>query len=460
MTLQFQNVSIPFTQGLDTKTDEKLVVPGKLTDLENGVFTEGGKIRKRFGHQTLGNRNLLTDESISEGNGLAVLDDEMILFGEDKLYTYSLNNDAWINKGSMASIKATSDKILDNTHEQTESDYAFNNGVEVFAWVDTRGGIRATVLDEETGAPYQSDVEITASATADRPRVIASSNWIFVFYRDGTDLKFRRLVVSIPQTFVAEVIIQADMNVANPNFEAIQVGNNLVIAYHNTAAGINLFFFISATGAIGTAAGGFADQITVAESAANCIGMYLLDDTTIEVAYHNTTSGVRVFARDLAFAVVFAPTTLDSDIGNNYINITGIKTAALTVTWWYELDDSVVKNQRIKFNTIDTSAVTGTTAVFLRSVGLATLAFVNNTKNYLVVTHDSTLQSTYFLVSETGAICGRLQPFQGGGHRESPRLSGVWLTDTNKFTFSTMLKGRVRSESQTIFSLKGVGRVN
>ena len=38
MALNKQMVSIDFTGGIDTKTDDKLVKPAKLAVLENGVF--------------------------------------------------------------------------------------------------------------------------------------------------------------------------------------------------------------------------------------------------------------------------------------------------------------------------------------------------------------------------------------------------------------------------------------
>lgn len=52
MPLKWQNIRVPFGQGIDTKTDPKQVIPGKLLTLENGVFHETGAIRKRNGFET------------------------------------------------------------------------------------------------------------------------------------------------------------------------------------------------------------------------------------------------------------------------------------------------------------------------------------------------------------------------------------------------------------------------
>jgi hypothetical protein len=45
---------MPLAQGVDTKTDEKQVVAGKLLELENGVFTKLKAIQKRNGYRALG----------------------------------------------------------------------------------------------------------------------------------------------------------------------------------------------------------------------------------------------------------------------------------------------------------------------------------------------------------------------------------------------------------------------
>jgi hypothetical protein len=53
MSLDFQKIPIVFGQGLDTKTDRKMVLPGKLIQLENGVFKNAQSISKRYGYDML-----------------------------------------------------------------------------------------------------------------------------------------------------------------------------------------------------------------------------------------------------------------------------------------------------------------------------------------------------------------------------------------------------------------------
>lgn len=54
MPLSKQIIPIVFSQGVDTKTDKKSVVPGKLIALENGRFVSRNKIQTRNGFEALG----------------------------------------------------------------------------------------------------------------------------------------------------------------------------------------------------------------------------------------------------------------------------------------------------------------------------------------------------------------------------------------------------------------------
>lgn len=48
-----QNVTVPFAQGLDLKSDDFQLPPGKLSILENATFSKLGAISKRTGHDTV-----------------------------------------------------------------------------------------------------------------------------------------------------------------------------------------------------------------------------------------------------------------------------------------------------------------------------------------------------------------------------------------------------------------------
>lgn len=460
MPLDFQNVSIPFNGGIDSKTDEKFVVPGKLTDLQNGVFTNQGKIRKRYGWSTKGNTDSSTGLRLSSAKGLATFKPELLEFSSNKLYSYSSKNDYWINKGDLVSYKSTRKKIMDNTYAQTQQDMAYSSGVSLYAWKDSRGGIRYSVYDEVSGAPYVTDVEL--SSTGARPRCYAILGFIFVFYHESSNLRYRRMSVTSPTAIDAAVTLKSDLSGTAPHFDVSNLGNNLVVTYNdnNATNRIHVLYLIPTTGAIGTLAGGLGDEQTIAEEGRNCLSIYVLDNLYIFIATHNNTSGVRCLARNQSLTQLFAPTTLDSDVANNYVNICGIKSATNTVKWWYEQDQAANINTLVKYNTITTAAAVGTTTNFLRSVGLAFEPFFDSgNRIYLGVVHESTLQSTYFIVQENGTLVGRIHPAQAGGLTAIPRLPRCQSIGTDIFSIATLLKGRLRIESSVFFNVTGVSSI-
>ena len=64
-------VPVDLSGSLDTKTDPKLVLPSKLTALENGVFTVGSTITKRQGYSKLSTAVAGSATNITSGDALA-----------------------------------------------------------------------------------------------------------------------------------------------------------------------------------------------------------------------------------------------------------------------------------------------------------------------------------------------------------------------------------------------------
>ena len=88
MPLQKALVPIDLSGSLDTKTDEKLVLSSKLVELENAVFTKGKSVEKRFGYSALGTE-LVDGSTLPTGEALTSLEDELLVFGSNKLYSYA-----------------------------------------------------------------------------------------------------------------------------------------------------------------------------------------------------------------------------------------------------------------------------------------------------------------------------------------------------------------------------------
>ena len=73
MALAKNKVNISFAQGVDTKTDPKQVIPGKLLTLENAVFQKTNALIKRNGYTAL------TTTGLTDGIGLSTFKDQLFM---------------------------------------------------------------------------------------------------------------------------------------------------------------------------------------------------------------------------------------------------------------------------------------------------------------------------------------------------------------------------------------------
>lgn len=124
MPLDKQEIRVPFGGGVDTKTDRKQVVPGKLLELKNGTFQETGQIKKReafetpYSDQTVG-WDAHNRDTIEEGSAIYRRGQELVITArqtnidtgltshEDGWYMYSRDGvtDEWKNIGTRQPLR-------------------------------------------------------------------------------------------------------------------------------------------------------------------------------------------------------------------------------------------------------------------------------------------------------------------------------------------------------------------
>jgi hypothetical protein len=457
--LEKQSITVTFNKGVDTKTDSKLVVPGSLLGLENGVFKKLGSISKRFGFDRLSNQTTELVEIPDPESG-ASFNDEALIFGAQKVYSYSENSEKWIDKGDAVSVIVNTNQVIKNTASQTISDSAVIDGIGIYAWEDSRGGVRASVFDEQTQTPILSDYSIDASAS--RPRCLGFNGFLFLFYYKSGSLYCRRLSPSAPNTFETAATISSTVNTVSPTYDVTTLNTNRMIYAHNvqgsTAIKVGLLINTPAADPVVSTA-------TIADAATNCLTLVVASGSRIHVAYHNGTNGTRCAILNKGLASLHAPFTLDATTAPVTSNITGyaIRNSS-SVRWFYEVSAAATYNRYIKVQTNDSTGTAGTSAVLLRSVGLASKAFVyyndadTSDRAYFACVHESTLQSTYFVARLDGLIIAKIQPGLAYGLTSRPILANVNQVDTAKFSFSIQNKTRLISENSELLSLTGVAK--
>jgi hypothetical protein len=450
--LQTVNVPISFAGGLDTKTDEKLVVPGKLTLLENGVFTKGGQIQKRNGYEALGASILGRTTSLTTGQALQTYDQELLTISENHVYSRSTSNDALVDKGSAFSVIVENDTIVRNAYQQSRVDSARVGNVAVYAWQDSRGGVRATVIDTETGSQFQSDVQLNASATD--PRCCVINQFIYVFYADGANLRARKLDPQAPTSFATAVLIGNDLISGTPYYDVVPHGLKAVVAYHVTNA-IKLKYILQ-DGSVGTTTVGLPNAVSIAENPSNSLTLWVEPTTfNIFVAWQNAVNGIRYAVRAPDFTQVLAPTTINA-AAVTVNRLTGVCTSTTQARVFFEVNSTNPYDHNIGAATVATNGTVGSTTVIKRSVGLASKAFFYNDEVYLNVVFDSTLQANYFTLNTDGTIVAKLLPGQAGGLVGGNNLPQVVAVSEASFSFAGQVKTKFVSEGNTSYTLKGV----
>lgn len=461
--LNKQNIAINFGNGVDTKTDPKLVQAGKLLQLENGVFRKYGRIDKRNGYLLLSNETL-TQDTLVGGSGLAIFKDELLQYNKQQVYSFSKGSQKWIDKGPAVSALVRSKQIINNTYQQTQVDSAVNNGVGVYAWLDSRGGIRASLYDEETGTTLLDDVELDGAAS--RVRCISFGSYLYVFYYKSGSLLVRRASPLNPTVFDAAVTVSTDINTTNPHYDisTVTMVRMFVVLNRQSTPGVQAVFLDQNATVLG---GALAPATLTVEPATNCLSISPGALLSYFVAYHNGTNGVRALVSNSGANVLAGPVTVDPITSPSVVNVTGCLIAGgSTVQLFYEVFDAVSYNHYVKKNTVAQNGTVGSPETLLRSVGLWSKAFSYVASGettghvYVGVTYQSELQATYFIAREDGLICGKMQQNVGSGLTLIPILQNVSQPVTGLFQYALLNKTRLFSENATLFSQLGVAKTS
>jgi len=457
MTLSKQIIPVNFGGGVDTKTDPKLVQPGKLLTLENGMFLKGGRLSKRYGYKLLADQTL-AQTAVPAGKRTATFKNELLKYTNNRLYSLSSNSGRWIDKGEWTSAIIETNDILKNTASQTNVDVAVgSNGTSIYAFEDSRGGIRASIYDETTHTAMLSDVSV--STTGVHPRCLAFGGYLYVFYYEGGNLKGNRINPVTPMAFEPTVTISKTVNTTSKLIDvAVQTPHRIVYVHDVEGASQVKVGLID----INLAADTIISTTSVNEAASNALTVFMGYQSRVFIAYHNATNGVRSTILNLGLSQLVAPTTLDSITSPIVCNITGYANAQNTgATFFYEVFNSVSYYHYVKTNTFTNAGVAGTASVLMRHSGLASKAFKYNfsgdttDSGYVTLVQDSALQSTYFVVKNTGLIVAKIAPSLAGGIVTN--LSGVWpAVSLGKFQMAISTKSELFSENATLFTRAGI----
>ena len=437
MAIQYQVIPVQFSGGLDQKSPEQLVVPGKFLVLENCVRRKLGRIEKRYGFTELSS-NIVGGSTLGSGAVLAKLNSDVLQVNENKIYSYTPSSDQWIDRGFISALTTETSPIIRNSDTQAMPDICSYSGLVATVWEDSRTseGVKVSIFDEETGASILTDYVV--SATGSRPKVIGIQNQFVITYIVGTSLNCKIVSTATPTTLGSEIVIDAGA-VASCYDIAAWSSNYAVLAFRSSATEIELCYLTSA-GAKGSAANALPPAATITYAAGDVLTIARSPDEDYIYIAATTTAGTNT---DFwAFrASLLANDTISVSTTNATNATIGARTSGAIDVYTEFADTSNPYLSYVNKTVLNYDGTTLTTttaeATFKKSVGLASKAFVSDVFSYVLTTFESALQSTFFIIRSDGFISSRNFAGLGGGLTRNtagtfksglPRVTGSFIT--------------------------------
>lgn len=431
MPLQESKVNINFAQGLDLKTDPFQVQAGKFLDLQNTIFTKGGLLQKRNGFKQL---PTLPDTS---SKYLTTFKGNLTALGES-LQALSQGNSVWLNKGNTQPVNLSVMPLARSSFNQTQGDAVVSsNGLICCALTEVDNGsnsFKYAILDQSTGQSIVPPTSIAPSGPGvvfEAPRVFALGSYFIILFSVNNggahNLQYLSININTPLSPNIAVAISSSYIPSlgtQTAYDAVVASNNyLYIVWNDSnggSHGVNSAYLssnlvLSSTQIITSTY--IADVISICADDTN------MSSPVIWVSFYDSTA-VKLYTLAVSSTLtpILALTTLTtSGVTANIATVaSGARLSILyEVVNNYGYDSSIPTNF-IKINTVTQAGSVGTSAVTIRSLGLASKAFLYVSDIYYLAAYNSNYQPTYFLMKYSGSspskVIAKLAYSNGGGY--------------------------------------------
>lgn len=421
MALNKQSVPINFSQGVETKSDDKQVQPGKFLALNNTVFNKGGLLQKRNGYGAL---TALPD---ADSTFLTTFNDNLTSIGST-LQAFSTGSNSWVSKGPTKSVRMSTLPLIRSNTNQTQSDIAIAaNGIICTVYTDNvpSGGsttpiYKYAIADSVTGQNIIAPtvIPVITGTVVGAPRVFYLGKYFVIVFNNvitATDhLSFIAINSIDPTQVTAVASLSAQYTPSTTgSFDGCVANNSLYLVW-NAPGGVRAAYLTSTLSSSSSVLWAGFQGTLVSVTA----------DTTqptpvIYASYYDsaTTNG-RILAFNQILVTVMSPTAIIT--GTAVVNITstansGSAQVIYEVTNAYSYDGAIASNF-IRSVSITQAGVVGSTTVLIRSLGLASKAFIFDSISYFLGVYSSPYQPSYFLINQLGKVVAKLAYSNGGGY--------------------------------------------
>jgi hypothetical protein len=427
MTLTKQSIDVSFAMGLDTKSDPKRVAIGKFVQLENTVFDKGGLLQKRNGYPRIGQLPVGPYTSVTTFN------DNLTAIGQN-VAAYSAASDSFVEKGAIQPMTLSALPVIRNNLNQTACDIAVHSSGNACAvYLESDGSTttaKFVVFDVLTGQNVRAPgiIPVGSGTVTGGLRVFTLGNkFIIVFTNVITavnHLQYVAVNAVSPEMVTANTdIVSVYTPATTVAWDACVAGSNLYIAYNNTAGGQSVkVTYLSSSLSLAAAATFSGEAATMMSVTADNT---VAGDPVIYASYYDAAANDGyVLAVDDVLGTLLSPTQVIAS--GDYLNITSAAQNG-EVTIFAEADesytfDATIPTHYVAKRSVTIAGVVSAATVSIRSVGLASKAFIIDGVIYYLSAFDSPYQPSYFLVngsdssSASPVISAKLAYSDGGGY--------------------------------------------
>lgn len=446
-----QGIEVNFAKGLDTKTDPKQVQMGNFLALENTIFDKGGLLQKRNGYASL------TALPNTDSGFVTTFNGNLTALG-NSITAYNAPSDQWVDKGMINPLSLSTLPIIRNNLNQIAADSAVSNGLVCTAYLETDGTTtvnKFVVADVVTGQNIipPTPIPVSSGSVSGGMRVFVLGNNFIIIFTNTITATDHLQYISVssanpfnigPNTDIATAYTPAQ----GLSWDAVVAGSNLYIAYNTTSGGQSIkVTYLTSTFILRPAVTFAGQKATIMSLSADTANT----SPRIYVSYYDSVApDGHVLVVDQNLNTVLAPTTFTTTPG--IVNITSIADSGACiiyaeVTNAYSFDPTIPTNY-IAAVTVTVSGVVGTPFIVVRSVGLASKAFVVSNKIYFLSAYESQYQPTYFLINgsdsteDAPVIAAKLAYENGGGYltRGLPGVSVDNITARTAYLFKDLIQ--------------------
>ncbi len=467
--LEKQYIEVPFGGGLDQKTDEKHIVPGKLKTLLNGDIVKGGRIQRRKGYDLLAATGYVRKDGSSQfptaatapddGAQIAPFFDELVLFDGNHAWSRFDDQSKWAYRSGarscVTSIQRTKEESLGVNPDRVDT--ITHGGLTVVVAGDPNNNVWWNISDASTGLTVSSGTGCNATTKA-FPRLAACGNNILLFYADsaGSNIYVRILDTSSVATSNAGFGSEITLYTTNRAGRAFDVSSSwslggtdvVALVHHTTTAATARIALIDSNGTVigspaaATFTGDWPSPGSVQVTRHSTLDRLLIVWTDgTDVRYHTYV------ASTLAVAVV--PTVLASPGAATTVTIASANSTNCRVYYSY--------SSRVYCLEVVIATAAATATLFDRppvGYALASKAWAYDGFYYVALSYDSDAEGHYAVFRHedyTAATQVPLNPVARFAHRTSGELnvhlSNAYTAGTGVYAFGGSLKTRVRISS-------------